>query len=139
MQGNSNGCRINDAKDKAQETTLNSLIDSLSTKRLNIPENHLRKIKDDLKRIQLYGNIGSHDNDETISSDEINRIDVTLESLLKNVFDSKEQIYIDQKLPPEIYHKITKSVIPLRQNSCRLKFLEKIKFEISDEKIYKVF
>jgi len=28
---------------------------------------------------------------------------------------------------------------PLRQNSCRLKFLEKIKIEISDEKIYKVF
>ena len=25
--------------------------------------------------------------------------------------------------------------IPLRQNSCRLKFLEKIKFEISNEKI----
>jgi hypothetical protein len=28
---------------------------------------------------------------------------------------------------------------PLRQNSCRLKFLEKIKIENSDEKIYKVF
>jgi hypothetical protein len=31
------------------------------------------------------------------------------------------------------------SLVPLRQNSCRLKFLEKIKFEIRNEKIYKVF
>ena len=28
---------------------------------------------------------------------------------------------------------------PLRQNRCRLKFLEKIKFEIRNEKIYQVF
>jgi probable HAF family extracellular repeat protein len=28
---------------------------------------------------------------------------------------------------------------PPRQNSCRLKFLKKIKFEISDENLYKVF
>jgi len=28
---------------------------------------------------------------------------------------------------------------PLRQNSCRLKFLKKIKFEIRDENVYKVF
>ncbi len=28
---------------------------------------------------------------------------------------------------------------PLRQNSCRLKFLKKIKFEIRDENLYKVF
>ena len=30
-------------------------------------------------------------------------------------------------------------IIPLRQNSCRLKFLKKIKFEIRDENVYKVF
>jgi len=30
-------------------------------------------------------------------------------------------------------------VIPLRQNSCRLKFLNKIKFEIRDEILYKVY
>ena len=112
------GAGINDAIDKAKETTLNNLIDSLTIKRLNIPENHLRKIKDDLKRIQTYGNISSHDNNETLSSDEINRIDGALESLLKNVFDSKEQIYIDQKLPPEIYHKITKSVIADQNWRC---------------------
>ena len=28
---------------------------------------------------------------------------------------------------------------PLRQNSCRLKFLKKIKFELRDENVYKVF
>jgi hypothetical protein len=35
--------------------------------------------------------------------------------------------------------KLTTFIAPLRQNSCRLKFLEKIKIENSDEKIYKVF
>ena len=33
----------------------------------------------------------------------------------------------------------TPTATPLRQNSCRLKFLKKIKFEIRDENLYKVF
>lgn len=101
----------NDAIDKATEKNLNALIDSLTTKRLNIPENHLRKIKDDLKRIQTYGNIASHDDDSTLTHDEISRIESALNDLVKNVFGSNDQIYIDQKLPPIIYQKITKSII----------------------------
>jgi hypothetical protein len=31
------------------------------------------------------------------------------------------------------------ALIPPRQTSCRLKFLKKIKFEIRDETVYKVF
>jgi type I restriction enzyme M protein len=34
---------------------------------------------------------------------------------------------------------LTPEDFPLRQNSCRLKFLEKIKFEIRDENLYKIF
>ena len=105
------GVGTNDAEDKTKETKLNTLIESLTISRLDIPENHLRKIKDDLKRIQTYGNITAHDNGETLSSDEINRIDGALDNLLRNVFNSKEQIYIDQKLPTVIYQKITKSLI----------------------------
>ena len=39
----------------------------------------------------------------------------------------------------EIIISFTKFKSPLRQNSCRLKFLKKIKFEIRDENLYKVF
>jgi hypothetical protein len=48
---------------------------------------------------------------------------------MKGISAMKKHIYRTKKI----------NAIPLRQNSCRLKFLEKIKFEISDEKIYKVF
>jgi hypothetical protein len=49
-----------------------------------------------------------------------------------------------QYLDP-VYHRSEKLkgkvalITPLRQNSCRLKFLEKIKFEIRDENLYKIF
>lgn len=98
-------------KNKAQQTKLNILIDSLNPKELSIPENHLKKIKDDLRRIQTYGNIDSHDNDDEITDDELTRVSVAIDNILKYVFDSKEHIYIDQKLPPEIYQKINKSII----------------------------
>lgn len=98
-------------KNKAQQTKLNTLIDSLNSKELSIPENHLKKIKDDLRRIQTYGNTDSHDNDDEITDDELTRVSVAIDNILKYVFDSKEHIYIDQKLPPEIYQKINKSII----------------------------
>src|SRR5450830_2063792 len=49
-------------RDKAEQTKLNLLIESLTSESLGIDQNHLKKIKLDLNGIQVFGNILSHDN-----------------------------------------------------------------------------
>lgn len=99
------------AHEKAAESNLNTLIESLNQKNMKIPENHLKRIKDDLRTIQTFGNIESHDNDDVLIVEDSDRVFVSMNSLVKLVFGSKDKIYIDQKIPSEIYCKIHKSVI----------------------------
>lgn len=103
---------------KAQDEKLNNLISSLSPTTQSMPKNHLKRIKGDLAILQSFGNIDSHDNDETIEEHEIDRVKQALESLIHLVFDSKDKFYIDQKIPDEIYLKIHKSVIGTENWRC---------------------
>jgi len=102
---------ISGADEKAKESNLNTLIESLNLKNVKIPDNHLKRIKDDLRTIQTFGNIESHDNDEVMTAGDTERVTVSVDSLIKLVFGSKDKIYIDQKIPSEIYYKLHKSVI----------------------------
>lgn len=97
-----------DIVEKANGENLNVLIESISKKNISISENHLRKIIDDLRRIQTYGNIDAHDNDALISADEIFRLSTAIDSILQNVFDSKDIFDFDLQLPNEIYKKLNK-------------------------------
>ena len=103
------------AHEKAAESNLNTLIESLNQKNMKIPENHLKRIKDDLRTIQTFGNIESHDNDDVLIVEDSDRVFVSMNSLVKLVFGSKDKIYIDQKIPSEIYCKIHKSVISVNR------------------------
>ncbi|WP_026078207.1 NACHT domain-containing protein [Pseudomonas sp. PAMC 26793] len=102
---------ITGAHEKAADSNLNTLIESLNFKNVKIPENHLKRIKDDLRTIQTFGNIVSHDNDEVLTTDDSDRVTTAMDSLIKSVFGSKDKLYIDQKIPSEIYYKLHKSVI----------------------------
>ncbi|RON49350.1 hypothetical protein BK666_07180 [Pseudomonas frederiksbergensis] len=99
------------AHDKALESNLNTLIESLNQKNIRIAENHLKRIKDDLRTIQTFGNIESHDNDEVLYNEDYERVSAAVDSLVKLVFGSKDKIYIDQKIPSEIYCKLHMSVV----------------------------
>lgn len=96
---------------KASVTKLNSLIDSLTTENVGIDQNHLKKIKIDLNAIQTFGNILSHDSSYVISAEDVSRLELNVDQLLRAVFDSREMVNIDQKLPSSIYHKIHKLVL----------------------------
>lgn len=98
-----------DARQKSEASQLNTLIESLTKKNLSIPDNHLKKISDDLRRIQTYGNIESHDNDEKITKDETEKVIDAANSIIRNVFDSKELFDLDLQLPETIYKKINNS------------------------------
>ncbi|MEZ8065117.1 MULTISPECIES: NACHT domain-containing protein [Vibrio] len=101
------------SKSKFQE-----LIDSISKKNLDVNENHIKKIKLDLKVLQDFGNIDSHDNEVDINRSDSSRIRLSVESLLRNVFDSKEHIDIDQSLPMPIYHFISKDISESEDWKC---------------------
>lgn len=101
------------SKSKFQE-----LIDSISKKNLDVNENHIKKIKLDLKVLQDFGNIDSHDNEVDINCSDSSRIRLSVESLLRNVFDSKEHIDIDQSLPMPIYHFISKDISESEDWKC---------------------
>lgn len=107
--------------EKAKGENLNVLIESLTKKNISINENHLRKIVDDLKRIQTYGNIDAHDNDSLITADEISRVSAAIDSILQNVFDSKDLLDLDLQLPNTIYKKINK--IDLAEENWRCKHI----------------
>jgi hypothetical protein len=96
---------------KAEATKLNVLIDSLTNENVKIEQNHLKKIKMDLNGIQTFGNILSHDNSYVISAEDISRLELNIDQLLRSVFDSRELVNIDQKLPPYIYQKIHKLIL----------------------------
>lgn len=101
----------NETQLKASESSLNKLIEAITPKNLKTSDNHLKRIKNELGTIQTYGNIGSHDNDDILESDAIERVSSSIASLVKLVFGSKDKIYIDQKIPSEIYNKLHSSVV----------------------------
>ena len=102
----------------SSKTKFQELIDSISKKNLDVNENHIKKIKLDLKVLQDFGNIDSHDNEVDINYSDSSRIRFSVESLLRNVFDSKEHIDIDQSLPMPIYHFISKDISESEDWKC---------------------
>lgn len=102
---------VADANAKAEEPKLNSLIDSLSVKNVKAPENHLKRIRNELRTIQTFGNIESHDNEDVVSAEDFEKVKSSVDTLIRLVFDSKDKIYIDQKIPNEIYYRLHKPII----------------------------
>jgi len=94
------------------------LIDSISVKNLGINDNHLKKIKSDLKVLQDFGNIDSHDNDVEINSHDISKINDAVKNLFRNVFDAKEFIDIDHSIPISIYKYISKNISEVEDWKC---------------------
>ncbi|GAA5097875.1 NACHT domain-containing protein [Wohlfahrtiimonas larvae] len=92
-------------------TKFNTLIDSLTTKNLNIIDTHLKRIKINLNIIQQLGNIDSHDNAEIMTPSDRDSVSQAISNLLKLIFNSKDKVYIDEEIPDEIYRILYKSVI----------------------------
>ena len=107
-----------EVRDKAEAEKFNTLLNSLSPATQSMPKNHLKRIKTDLGILQSYGNIESHDTDDIVEEDEIERVKQALDNLIQLVFNSKEKFYIDQKIPDDIYYKIHKSVIETENWRC---------------------
>lgn len=110
-------CRIillNSDKESTQnlssETKFNTLIDSLTKKNLSKNENHLKKIKASLNVIQTLGNIDSHDNSVGLNDNDFKSLAEAVKNLFINVFDSKEHLDIDERIPPAIYSYIEKTI-----------------------------
>ncbi|MCL6272247.1 NACHT domain-containing protein [Sansalvadorimonas sp. 2012CJ34-2] len=97
-------------KELCKATKFQVLIDSLSKKNLSENENHLKKIKADLNTLQTLGNIESHDNNVGLNDNDLESIEESIKNLFRNVFDNKEYIDIDEKIPVSIYKYINKSV-----------------------------
>lgn len=93
----------------SEQSKFNVLIDSLNPKNLSIAKNHLKKIQVDLSTIQGLGNIDSHDDYVFLNEGDIKSIDRSLKNLVKNVFDNKEYIDIDEKVPLFIYKYVEKN------------------------------
>ncbi|MFM5640367.1 NACHT domain-containing NTPase [Aeromonas veronii] len=94
----------------SSSTKFNVLIDSLNAKNLSEDENHLKKIKVDLNTLQTLGNIDSHDSCSDLNESDLESLTKSIKNLLRNVFDNKEYIDIDEKIPTSIYNYIDKSV-----------------------------
>ncbi|PTN11557.1 NACHT domain-containing protein [Nitrosomonas aestuarii] len=94
----------------SNKTKYQELIESISKSNLKEDENHLKKIKTDLRIIQDLGNIDSHDNHAELTISDLESINRSVKNLLRNVFDSKEYIDIDEKIPLSIYTYIEKSI-----------------------------
>ncbi len=103
---------------KILETKFQTLIDSLSKSNLSENENHLKKIKTDLQTIQTLGNIESHDNGIGLNEHDVISLNHSVKNLLRNVFDNKEYIDIDEKIPVSIYRFIEKSVTENEDWKC---------------------
>ncbi|MFM4819502.1 NACHT domain-containing NTPase [Aeromonas hydrophila] len=95
---------------KSIETKFQVLIDSLNKNNLSEDENHLKKIKADLNTIQTFGNIESHDSGNTLNEHDLIALKKSVQNLLRNVFDNKDYIDIDEKIPVSIYNFIEKTV-----------------------------
>ena len=99
-----------DTRNLSTNTKFQVLIDSLSKNNLSENENHIKKIKTDLNVLQGLGNIESHDSDVDLNNNDLDSIKKSVRNLLINVFDSKEYIDIDEKVPVSIYRYIDKTV-----------------------------
>lgn len=100
---------IDELIEKSEGKTLQPLTDLLKADLLKIPESHVKKIKSSLNTVQTFGNIESHfDQKQPATPEEIQRVETAIEALLGYIFNSKETIYIDQKLPENLYSAIHK-------------------------------
>lgn len=97
-------------RELSSETKFQVLINSLNNKNLSENENHLKKIKADLSTLQTLGNIESHDNGVELNLNDSASLSKSVENLFRNVFDNKEYIDIDEKIPLSIYRYIEKSI-----------------------------
>ncbi|WP_316674791.1 hypothetical protein [uncultured Tolumonas sp.] len=95
---------------KSSETKFQTLIDTLNKNNLSEDENHLKKIKTDLNAIQTFGNIESHDSGTPLNENDLIALNKAVQNLLRNVFDNKDYIDIDEKIPVSIYNFIEKTV-----------------------------
>ena len=107
-----------ETKKRSTETKFQVLIDSLNKNNLTENENHLKRIKVDLNTIQNFGNIESHDNGVNLDENDFNSLRSSVKSLFRNVFDNKEYIDIDEKIPVSIYKFIEKSVAEKEDWRC---------------------
>jgi hypothetical protein len=98
------------SQSKISETKFQTLIDTLNKNNLSEDENHLKKIKTDLNAIQTFGNIESHDSGITLNENDLIALKKSVQNLLRNVFDNKDYIDIDEKIPVSIYKFIEKTV-----------------------------
>ena len=96
-----------DAIEKANETTLNALIDGVSVKTTGVKPFHIKKIKIELTTIRDYCNEGSHDNETNLNDDDYKRVHTSIGNLISYTFDAREEnLIIDEELPEQIYIKI---------------------------------
>jgi hypothetical protein len=96
--------------------------------------NELEKI---MNNKSLYQRLGGYDGITAFTNDLLPRLQA--DPQLGRFWQNRGDDGIEREHQLLIDYLCASAGGPLRQNSCRLKFLEKIKFEISDEKIYKVF
>ena len=109
---------IEATRELSEKSKYQELIGSLSKKNLDINENHLKKIKSDLKVLQDFGNIDSHDNEVEMSHHDTDRIRQSVKNLFRNVFDAKEHLDIDHSIPISIYKYISKNITEIEDWKC---------------------
>ncbi|MCP5458722.1 MAG: NACHT domain-containing protein [Gammaproteobacteria bacterium] len=105
-------------RELSTKTKYQELIDSLSKKNLDINDNHLKKIKSDLRVLQDFGNIESHDNEVELTTHDTDRIRQSVKNLFRNVFDSKDYLDIDHSIPISIYKYISKNITENEDWKC---------------------
>lgn len=99
--------------------TLQPLTDLLKADSLKTTDTHVKKIKSALHTVQTFGNIESHfEQKEIATEEEIHRVEKAIEALLTYIFDSKDNIYIDQKLPENLYTLIHKKIVTDENWQC---------------------
>lgn len=104
--------------DKASSQKMQLLIDSISQANTKINDFHIKKIKHDLRVIADYGNQESHDTEQNLNNDDILKLQESLNSLLVNVFDSKDIFFIDHKLPESIITRINRPILEKEDWRC---------------------
>lgn len=119
----------------ANEEKFNILIESLNKRILeDIDDGHLKKIKLDLRTLQEFGNIGSHDNHTTITPHDNDSINRSIKNLIINTFGAKEYLDIDHQVPSNIYKYISKNTTENQNWKC----LEIISSVYPNRKIEKI-
>lgn len=103
---------------KTEGKTLGPLIDSLSKNNIAINQQHLKKIKASLTNIMNIGNLGSHDNDVSLTDADKESIINSLHNLIYQIFNSGEYINIYFQLPNGMYKLIHKQSIENQNWRC---------------------